>query len=385
MLRDKAGVQVDSEFRRLIEQAYTVAIEPALLEEWTAAAGRWIGGRTTAVSVVDREAQALVLQHIAHPEPEQLEDYVSEGLHLIDPQLPIVASLNAPRLYRSAEVVDRTQPDTRRYMAFVNDRAGIDQCATAAMLLGDGRHVATLTTHNPLTSGAVDDDQWRRLRALAPTLGRALALGTVHGRKLSAAWWDGRLAAATEPTALLDECGRILRATPDMVEWLRRSDGIREVNGRLAALDPASNTNLGAVLASAIVSRGSGHRGDDGPPIAAAVRIVRPTGQPPLIMTLWPLVPVVRHLLPEPAAVLVTLVDPASAPPPRTRLWRESFGLTARETEVAALLADGHSPESAAAVLGVTLSTLRVHLRRLMTKTDTNRQTDLLRLLGRIG
>jgi hypothetical protein len=136
--------------------------------------------------------------------------------------------------------VDRTQPGTRRYLAFVNDRAGIDQCATAAMLLGDGRHFATLTTHNPLASGAVDDDQWRRMRALAPALGRAFALGTMHGRKLSAAWWDGRLAAATEPTALLDERGRILRATPDMAKWLRRGDVIREVGKRLTAFDPAS-------------------------------------------------------------------------------------------------------------------------------------------------
>jgi DNA-binding CsgD family transcriptional regulator len=57
------------------------------------------------------------------------------------------------------------------------------------------------------------------------------------------------------------------------------------------------------------------------------------------------------------------------------------YGLTRAEATVAALLLQGKSVEEAAAGLFVSIHTARTHLKRILLKTDTGRQGELLRLL----
>jgi DNA-binding CsgD family transcriptional regulator len=56
-----------------------------------------------------------------------------------------------------------------------------------------------------------------------------------------------------------------------------------------------------------------------------------------------------------------------------------------REAELARMLLEGHSLESASESLDIAIGTARVHLRNLFAKTDTNRQGDLIRLLTRLA
>jgi DNA-binding CsgD family transcriptional regulator len=89
-------------------------------------------------------------------------------------------------------------------------------------------------------------------------------------------------------------------------------------------------------------------------------------------------------LAPVEAAALVIIVDPSRPRPLDAALIRAAFDLTPREADVAVLLVTGHSVESAAAMLGVSLATARVHMRRLLAKTGSARQADLLLLLTRL-
>ena len=57
------------------------------------------------------------------------------------------------------------------------------------------------------------------------------------------------------------------------------------------------------------------------------------------------------------------------------------FGLTAAEAKVAEDLIAGWSPKQIAERQGRSLHTVRSHLARLMSKTQTGRQADLLRKL----
>lgn len=61
------------------------------------------------------------------------------------------------------------------------------------------------------------------------------------------------------------------------------------------------------------------------------------------------------------------------------------FDLTCREAELAALLLQAHSLESAAVALGISYNTARAHLRALFGKTETNRQSELLLCLSGNG
>jgi DNA-binding CsgD family transcriptional regulator len=60
---------------------------------------------------------------------------------------------------------------------------------------------------------------------------------------------------------------------------------------------------------------------------------------------------------------------------------RQLYGLTPAEASVAVLLAQGQHLDEAAEVLKITVNTARTHLKRIFDKTNTERQTDLVRLL----
>jgi DNA-binding CsgD family transcriptional regulator len=60
-----------------------------------------------------------------------------------------------------------------------------------------------------------------------------------------------------------------------------------------------------------------------------------------------------------------------------------AFGLSKAETRILKALAETQEPAEAATRLNIALSTVKSHLRKIFQKTNTSRQTDLLRLVDR--
>jgi DNA-binding CsgD family transcriptional regulator len=87
------------------------------------------------------------------------------------------------------------------------------------------------------------------------------------------------------------------------------------------------------------------------------------------------------------AAALAVLID-GGEPPPCIRLdpatVAQAFALTDREAAVTCLLAEGATLADVAQRLGMQIGTVRVHLRSVFAKTGTNRQAELVALLGRL-
>lgn len=67
----------------------------------------------------------------------------------------------------------------------------------------------------------------------------------------------------------------------------------------------------------------------------------------------------------------------------RRRQLRDLFGLTEAEARVALSLLTGASPAETATAHAVSLNTVRTQISRILEKTDTRRQADLIRLLAR--
>ena len=86
------------------------------------------------------------------------------------------------------------------------------------------------------------------------------------------------------------------------------------------------------------------------------------------------------------AAALAVLID--GGEPPRIRFdaatVAQAFALTVRETAVACLLTEGATLADVARGLDMQVGTVRVHLRSIFAKTGTNRQAELVALLGRL-
>ena len=75
------------------------------------------------------------------------------------------------------------------------------------------------------------------------------------------------------------------------------------------------------------------------------------------------------------AHVGMTPLQPAS-------LWlTDAFHLTPREADVADLLARGSDPACIARTLGISLDTVRTHLKHVYRKTNTHSQCDVVRLM----
>jgi DNA-binding CsgD family transcriptional regulator len=80
-------------------------------------------------------------------------------------------------------------------------------------------------------------------------------------------------------------------------------------------------------------------------------------------------------------AALLLLSDPErSAPVPEERLI-QLHGLTPAEARLLAALARGDSLQDYADMAGISINTVKVHLRRVLDKTDCRRQSDLVRLV----
>ena len=82
------------------------------------------------------------------------------------------------------------------------------------------------------------------------------------------------------------------------------------------------------------------------------------------------------------AAVLVTVSDPGVERSRRLEALADRFRLTPAEANLVDVLSEGVSLVEAAAQLGVAHSTARTHLQRVFAKTDTRRQSDLIRRLS---
>lgn len=82
------------------------------------------------------------------------------------------------------------------------------------------------------------------------------------------------------------------------------------------------------------------------------------------------------------ALVMLRPLDPQHRLQPQPSLMRQLFDLTLAETRIAMALCQGDTPADIAQRQGVSVNTVRTHLRAIFAKTGTARQTDLLRLLS---
>lgn len=173
----------------------------------------------------------------------------------------------------------------------------------------------------------------------------------------------------------LDGEGRVVLSNRQAEHIVRSGDRIRLANGRLMAALPEENGRLQSQLADAVAT-GTGSSNSAG----GSLLLNRKSGSTPLRLTVTP---VLSHLPGSygQLAALVFVSDPARTPLSRAAILRRLYRLSPTEGRMADLLADGHEVIGAAAQLGITLETARFHVKRVLAKTNTRRQTEFMRLV----
>jgi len=180
------------------------------------------------------------------------------------------------------------------------------------------------------------------------------------------------------PTAVLlcDESGTPVIVNGAAREILASSDGLLLRGGKLAARRQSETDALERLIGGAAkAARGAG--GSSG----GTLPVSRASGLRPFSVLVTPMrapssVPGHRRI-----AAALFISDPESVILANEERLLQLYGLTRAESRLAAKITEGRSLEEAAAALNITTQTARGYIKRILCKTGTKRQVELVRLL----
>ena len=286
-----------------------------------------------------------------------------------------MSSEETDELIGSADVIGRKDLErTEMYQEFLRPHdTGHVGCLN--IWRGTAGHL-TISLSRSWQTGPFERHERRLARTITPHLRRSAHMARrLHHADLLARTSDTTLDIVSNAILLLDRAGRLLHANQAAMRLLRDADGIRA--GRdsiLSAATPSATRTLENLIAAAAGFAGTG----------GTLRLPRPSGKPHLLLLAIP-VNAARHgLFVDDAAVVLSIVDPAFTNRIDTAVLASLFGLTRAEAALAAQLLAGHDLPAIAAATGRSPHTVRNLLARVMAKTETNRQSELVGLLGRL-
>ena len=356
----------------LIESAYMSALDADLWQGWTASLRDALGGINATFSVANARTRAVEMMLPLGPCENLIDEYRAYWGQF-DPQLHRAAAARQCSLYADTDYVDLADPATAEFWRW-QSTGGFEHHITATAVLGNEGLRGVVSVHSRIADGPVSDEQRRLFGTIFPDLMRALHLGFRHRQLLDARFWEGYAQAGGTIAVLLDERGRVMRATGTALAIAAGNDGLTISNEQLRCAVVAEDAALRQAITRALAPASA----------SGAVRVTRGSGRQPYILVIYPLPRRRRMLAPLEGAAIVKIVDPGQRDRDLRALLIQAFALTPREAEVANLLHDGHSIESLASAARMAMPTARLHLRRIFEKTGTTRQSELVALMARL-
>ncbi|MGE3841819.1 MAG: helix-turn-helix transcriptional regulator [Vicinamibacterales bacterium] len=249
--------------------------------------------------------------------------------------------------------------------------------------VGEPGNVLGLGTYRSATVGRFEEAEERFVQQLVPHVARALEIaGRARTTEHRANSFAEVLDRGTHPLFVTDRDGHVLHASQGAERLCKREDGLLIRDGQLCASRPDESSALRRAIGES-----AARRCDVVANSGATVRLSRPSGSPPLRLAVFPLGPHVQAgKIERREASVAVFVDAPEAPrlPSRQQL-QECYGLTAAQARLAHLLVSGASMAQAVKKLGISINTVKSHMRVLFDKTETNRQAALVGVLARVA
>jgi len=246
-------------------------------------------------------------------------------------------------------------------------------CAVVGVVNGRVFYISVLRSRE---AGSFEDQYLQIMKTLIPHLQKA----TQRGEYL----W--RLAIMFDvfddlPFAVMavNKQGRLLFSNRSAEVLLRIDDGVNRREGKIC-ISGQNNTTRFAEL---IRNMASGTiRQEHGNKLGNALMVRRQGKQLPLWVVVSPLGRRLRRVIgQEDQVAIIFVVSPERLGNISEVTLRTLFGLTLKEQKLAKLIIEGYRLDEAATHLNISVNTARTHMKRIYAKTDTGRQTDLVRLL----
>ena len=237
-------------------------------------------------------------------------------------------------------------------------------------LWADEDWIQDISLIRPWSAGPFDSSEIALGKLLLPHIQRAASLC----RRLGGAAGLDALELLGRPAFLLDQQARLLRHNASADAILRAAGGLLLSGGRLAAPSRPAQQALNACIAVAAGASGQA-------PAASAATVLSPGGRP-LRLDVLPVRDRADWSLPGPRAVLVVATQRAEAALPSRAELVARFAFTRAEADLALGLLSSRSVAQLADDTGRSVHTLRSHLARVMAKTRTRRQSELVCVLA---
>ena len=362
---------------QLIGDVYDAALDPSLWEGVLGKARDFVGGFAAALfSKNATEMSGGVYYDDGVISPHYKQSYFDTYIEL-DPTTTghYFADIGQPISTTDLLPYDEFV-ETRFYKEWVKPQqcvdfigATIEKSATGAALFGVFRHER---------DGLVDDEARQRMRLVVPHIRRAVLIGRVidHGTA-EAATFAETLDGLAACMFLADGAGRIVHANASGHMMLAQGGVLRSVDGKLVANDTKAAEVLNDLFGTVGISDASvGTKG-------IAVPLIANDGDYHVAHVLPLTAGARRHAGLNYAAAAALFVHKAaseiSAPP---EIIAKLYGLTPSELRVLLAIVQAGGVREAARTLGIGEQTVKTHLHRLFSKTDTSRQAELVKLVA---
>ncbi len=310
---------------------------------------------------------------------EEFEEEYFRLYHHIDERGPRLRRLPDSRI---VSIEDLYTNDEKRTSVAYNEmlaRSDTSDCLHVRLDGPDGSRIIW-TAADP-----VDDEGWSSKRV--ETISRLLPyirqyvrvrLALVNAKALGSTM-ASLLESARCGIIQLDPRGRVVGANQRAQELLRKGRGLSDAKGRVQAWLPEEDAKLQRIIEAAIPRFG-------GPGISGSMVVTRPVDLPPrLVVHVNPVGNGRPDLRASRVAAIVLVVEPEARMSADPELVAGALGLTAAETRVAIMLAEGCTLRDIAAATGRSTGTVRWHLNQIFNKNRISRQVELVQLVRSIS
>lgn len=357
-------------FSELVSSTYRAALDGAA---WQGVLTKLVGavGATTGALIVSRPRSRSLGAVSVGADPTAVAHY-HEYYGRLDPIAAALEHAEVGTVLTPSMVVERGQRSRQEFFVDWAFPHGVGDGIFASISRDATMSCSLILAAPDRNAELATPERLRLVRLLVPHLAQAVRMQAVF--EATGIERDSALDAldrAAYGVVVLSPDGKPRFANRAALALSARHDGLALDRHGVRASARAAQVELQALIAR--VGRGGG---------AGIVRVPRPSGRRAFVVLALPLTrPHRAQLGALPPSVLVAIADPDCQARLPADVLEELFDLTAAEAAVAIEILGCDGLQAIADRLGVTLSTIRVHLQRVFEKTGVHRQAELVRLL----
>lgn len=347
-----------TDFSGLVGGIYEAILKP---DEWQGVLERMCGMTRSAASSIHvlNPLEGRIGLFVEHgTDPAWSAKLLTYGKMTPTGSAVLLAEVDEP--IRLFDLISETEfRESRFYSEWCRPQGYYDMMG--ALIVKRPREIGAVSLVRRESQSLFSEEDRRIVALIAPHVRRAVTLaGMLENRAVSIGNLETVVDQLSTAILVVTRDGAIIRANAGARSMLESGSALEERDGRLTAMDPS----VAVLLAGALSNRTK-------EPVLVPLRL---DGGVRRIAAVLPV-----DLKAGIFSVFVHSPEPDI--PTVGKHLMQAFGFTPREVAVLMPLLEGLSLAEVAEVLGVSVSTVRTHLQHLFTKTKTDRQADLLRIV----